>query len=200
MKTNHSKLSSLLFNTDDTKKCLWHFSSPSFMRDYKDICSAGYAVVLFCEYAFQNAKIPGIPSGQKMIFRGWPESHFLFTAPTRCSIVLSSQQAKSSLLSQLYENPDYDAIVKTRKKGFQETAKCGKSLEIPYFKPISVLFYLFRDKKTYHLHMGRDNGLNVHSTREQIIPLCMREHIRSMHHPPSGHWIRLLFILWTIAE
>ena len=55
MKTNHSKLSSLLFNTDDTKKCLWHFSSPSFMRDYKDICSAGYAVVLFCEYAFQNA-------------------------------------------------------------------------------------------------------------------------------------------------
>ena len=28
MKTNHSKLSSLLFNTDDTKKCLWHFSSP----------------------------------------------------------------------------------------------------------------------------------------------------------------------------
>ena len=147
MKTNHSKLSSLLFNTDDTKKCLWHFSSPSFMRDYKDICSAGYAVVLFCEYAFQNAKIPGIPSGQKMIFRGWPESHFLFTAPTRCSIVLSSQQAKSSLLSQLYENPDYDAIVKTRKKGFQETAKCGKSLEIPYFKPISVLFYLFRDRR-----------------------------------------------------
>ena len=147
MKTNHSKLSSLLFNTDDTKKCLWHFSSPSFMRDYKDICSAGYAVVLFCEYAFQNAKIPGIPSGQKMIFRGWPESHFLFTAPTRCSIVLSSQQAKSSLLSQLYENPDYDAIVKTRKKGFQETAKCGKSLEIPYFKPISVLFCLFRDRR-----------------------------------------------------
>ena len=41
MKTNHSKLSSLLFNTDDTKKCLWHFSSPSFMRDYKDICSSG---------------------------------------------------------------------------------------------------------------------------------------------------------------
>ena len=118
MKTNHSKLSSLLFNTDDTKKCLWNFSSPSFMRDYKDIYSAGYAVVLFCEYAFQNAKIPGIPSGQKMIFRGWPESHFLFTAPTRCSIVLSSQQAKSSLLSQLYD---------------------------------------------------------VHSTREQIIPLCMRE-------------------------
>ena len=147
MKTNHSKLSSLLFNTDDRKKCLWHFSSPSFMRDYKDICAAGYAVVLFCEYAFQNAKIPGIPSGQKMIFRGWPESHFLFTAPTRCSIVLSSQQAKSSLLSQLYENPDYDAIVKTRKKGFQETAKCGKSLEIPYFKPISVLFYLFRDRR-----------------------------------------------------
>ena len=41
MKTDHSKLSSLLFNTDDTKKCLWHFSSPSFMRDYKDICSSG---------------------------------------------------------------------------------------------------------------------------------------------------------------
>ena len=117
MKTNHSKLSSLLFNTDDTKKCLWHFSSPSFMRDYKDICSAGYAVVLFCEYAFQNAKIPGIPSGQKMIFRGWPESHFLFTAPTRCSIVLSSQQAKKQF------------IVSTIRK------------------PISVLFYLFRDRR-----------------------------------------------------
>ena len=63
------------------------------------------------------------------------------------TIVLLSQQAKSGLLSQLYENPDYDAIVKTRKKGFQETAKCGKSLEIPYFKPISVLFYLFRDRR-----------------------------------------------------
>ena len=24
------------------------------MRDYKDICSAGYAVVLFCEYIFQK--------------------------------------------------------------------------------------------------------------------------------------------------
>ena len=136
MKTNHSKLSSLLFNTDDTKKCLWHFSSPSFMRDYKDICSAGYAVVLFCEYAFQNAKIPGIPSGQKMIFRGWPESHFLFTAPTRCSIVLSSQQAKSSLLSQLYENPDYDAIVKTRKrdsKRLPNAANLSKSLILSLF-------------------------------------------------------------------
>ena len=105
MKTNHSKLSSLLFNTDDTKKCLWHFSSPSFMRDYKDICSAGYAVVLFCEHAFQNAKIPGIPSGQKMIFRGWPESHFLFTAPTRCSIVLSSQQAKKQFIVSTIRKP-----------------------------------------------------------------------------------------------
>ena len=43
------------------------FQLPPFMRNYKDICSAGYAVVLFCEYAFLNAKIPGIPSGQKMI-------------------------------------------------------------------------------------------------------------------------------------
>ena len=60
------------------------------------------------------------------------------------------------------------------------------------------LFYPWH--QNYRLHLGRGNGLNVHSTREQIIPLCMREHIRSMHHPPSGHWIRLLFILWTIAE
>ena len=105
MKTNHSKISSLLFKTDDTKKCLWHFSSPSFMRDYKDICSAGYAVVLFFEYAFQNTKIPGIPSGQKMIFRGWPESHFLLTAPTRCSIVLSSQQAKKQFIVSTIRKP-----------------------------------------------------------------------------------------------
>ena len=38
-------------------------------------------------------------------------------------------------------------FVKTRKKGSQETAKIGKSLGIPYFKPISVLFYLFRDSR-----------------------------------------------------
>ena len=71
MKTNHSKLSSLLFNIND-KKSVSDTSTPhpSFMRGYKDICSAGYAVVLFCEHAFQNAKIPGIPSDQKMIFRG----------------------------------------------------------------------------------------------------------------------------------
>ena len=117
MKTNHSKLSSLLFNTDDTKKCLWHFSSPSFMRDYKDICSAGYAVVLFCEYAFQNAKIPGIPSGQKMIFRGWPESHFLFTAPTRCSIVLSSQQAKKQFIVSTIRKPRLWRYCQNTKKG-----------------------------------------------------------------------------------
>ena len=180
MKTNHSKLSSLLFNTDDTKKCLWHFNSPSFMRDYKDICSAGYAVVLYCEYAFQNAKIPGIPSGQKMIFRGWPESHFLFTAPTRCSIVLSSQQAKSSLLSQLYENPDYDAIVKTWKKGFQETAKSDKSLGIPYFKPISVLFYLFRDRR--------------HTVSTWLVWVCRMSLLFSR----SGEQVHSLFSVWTV--
>ena len=42
----------------------------------------------------------------------------------------------------------YDAIVKTRKKGFRETAKFGKSRGIPYFKRISVLFYLSRDRRT----------------------------------------------------
>ena len=74
-------------------------------------------------------------------------SHLYQKTDINLTIVLSSQQAKSSLLSQLYENPDYDAIVKTRKKGFQETAKSDKSLGIPYFKPISVLFYLFRDRR-----------------------------------------------------
>ena len=43
-----------------------------------------------------------------------------------------------------YQKADDNAIVKTRKKGFREIAKFGKSLGIPYFKPISVLFYLLR--------------------------------------------------------
>ena len=63
------------------------------------------------------------------------------------TIVLSSQQAKKQFIVSTYQKTDYDAIVKTRKKGFQETARCGKSLGIPYFKPISVLFYLFRDSR-----------------------------------------------------
>ena len=42
---------------------------------------------------------------------------------------------------------DINVSVKTRKKGSQETAKNCKSLGIPYFKPISVLFYLFRDRR-----------------------------------------------------
>ena len=61
------------------------------------------------------------------------------------TIVLSSQQPKKQFL--VYQKADDNAIVKTRKKGFRETAKCGKSLGIPYFKPISVLFYLFRDSR-----------------------------------------------------
>ena len=38
-------------------------------------------------------------------------------------------------------------LSKQKEKGFQETANFSKSLEIPYFKPISVLFYLFRDSR-----------------------------------------------------
>ena len=63
------------------------------------------------------------------------------------TIVLLSQQAKKQFLVSTYQNSGYDTIVKTRKKGFLETAKCGKSLGIPYFKPISVLFYLLRDSR-----------------------------------------------------
>ena len=64
------------------------------------------------------------------------------------TIVLSSQQAKKQFIVSTYQKADYNAIVKTRKKGFQETAKFSKSLGIPYFKPISVLFYLFRNRRT----------------------------------------------------
>ena len=63
------------------------------------------------------------------------------------TIVLLSQQAKKQFLVSTYQTTDYDAIVKTRKKGFREIAKISKSLGIPYFKPISVLFYLFRDRR-----------------------------------------------------
>ena len=63
------------------------------------------------------------------------------------TIVLLSQQAKKQFLVSTCQKSDYDAIVKTRKKGFRETAKIRKSLGIPYFKPISVLFYLFRDRR-----------------------------------------------------
>lgn len=34
-------------------------------------------------------------------------------------------------------------LSKQKEKGFQETANFSKSLEIPYFKPISVLFTCF---------------------------------------------------------
>ena len=49
------------------------------------------------------------------------------------TIVLLPQQAKKQFLVSTCQKADYDAIVKTRKKGFQETAKCGKSLGIPLF-------------------------------------------------------------------
>ena len=67
---------------------------------------------------------------------------------TNLTIVLSSQQAKKQFIVSTYQKADYDVIVKTRKKGFRETAKFGKSLGIPYFNPISVLFYLLRDRRT----------------------------------------------------
>ena len=38
-------------------------------------------------------------------------------------------------------------LSKQKEKGFLETAKIGKSLGIPYFKTISVCFYLFRDRR-----------------------------------------------------
>lgn len=63
------------------------------------------------------------------------------------TIVLLSQQAKKQFLVSTCQKSDYGAIVKTRKKGFQETAKFSKSLEIPYFEPVSVLFYLFCDRR-----------------------------------------------------
>ena len=63
------------------------------------------------------------------------------------TIVLLPQQAKKQFLVSICQKSDYDAIVKTLKKGVQETAKCGKSLRIPCFKPVSVLFYLFRDRR-----------------------------------------------------
>ena len=63
------------------------------------------------------------------------------------TIVLLSQSAKKQFLVSTYQKADDNAIVKTRKKGFRETAYFSKSLEIPYFMPILVLFYLFRDRR-----------------------------------------------------
>ena len=46
MKTNHSKLSSLLFNINDTKKCLRHFNAPPLIHEglqrhlFSRICSS----------------------------------------------------------------------------------------------------------------------------------------------------------------
>ena len=74
-------------------------------------------------------------------------SHLYQKTDINLTIVLSSQSAKKQFLVSTYQKTDYDAIVKTREKGFQETAKSEKSLEIPYFKPVSVLFYLFRDRR-----------------------------------------------------
>ena len=58
----------------------------------------------------------------------------------KCSIV---PRLGNTNLSEI----DYNAIVKTRKKGFRETAKCGKSLGIPIFLGFLELFYLFRDRR-----------------------------------------------------
>lgn len=73
------------------------------------------------------------------------------TLPEIVSIFVVCPKRSSSkadrFLSSTYQKADYDAIVKTRKKGFQETANFSKSLGIPCFKPISVLFYLFLDSR-----------------------------------------------------
>ena len=58
------------------------------------------------------------------------------------TVVLLSQQAKKQFLVSTYQKADDNAIVKTRKKGFQETAKCGKSLGIPLFLGIFRTFLL----------------------------------------------------------
>ena len=52
--------------------------------------------------------------------------------------------------------------------------------EIIYVTPIKLLWF----GHCYDaLHMERDNGLNVHSTRKQIKCRCMGEQIRSMQWP-----------------
>ena len=99
------------------------------------------------------------------------------------TIVLSSQQPKKQFLVSTYQKVDDNAIVKTRKKGFRETANFGKSLGIPLFPGIFRTFLLISWQKTYRLHMGRDNNVNVRSTWEQIICRCMGEQIRSMQWP-----------------
>ena len=43
---------------------------------------------------------------------------------------------------------------------------------------IRLLFQL--GQKNNRFYMGRDNALNVHSKREQITPLVMREHINTL--------------------
>ena len=63
------------------------------------------------------------------------------------SIVLLSQQPKKQFLVSTCQKADYDAIVGTRKKGIPGDCQNCKSLGIPYFKPVSVLYSLFRDKR-----------------------------------------------------
>lgn len=73
MKTNHSKLSSLLFNINDTKKCLRHFNAPSFMRGYKDnspIVSTAKKVV----YCLNPAKTQAIERLSKQKEKGFRET------------------------------------------------------------------------------------------------------------------------------
>ena len=63
---------------------------------------------------------------------------------------------------------EYDAIVKTRKKRFRETAKFSKSLEIPFFKSISVLFTCFVTENTPFHNAHHCPTLNsvLHLTKE----------------------------------
>lgn len=63
---------------------------------------------------------------------------------------------------------EYDAIVKTRKKRFRKTAKFSKSLEIPFFKSISVLFPCFvtEDRQSQHVNHCPTLISVLHPTKE----------------------------------
>ena len=67
------------------------------------------------------------------------------------TVVLLSQQAKKQFLVSTYQKADDDAIVKTRKKGFQKTAKFSKSLGISLFLGFFSPFLLVSWQKTYRL-------------------------------------------------
>ena len=120
-------------------------------------------------------------------------THSMFNSPivsTGKKAVYCLNYTKTQTMTLLSKHEKRDS------KRLPNAANLSKSLILSLFLYFFTCF-VTEDRPSQH---GYRQCLEYRQYRGTGHILCMREHIRSMHHPPSGHWIRLLFILWTIAE